>query len=432
MVVTSPFTLGANDPPSRDRTRVADAVRALYERYPYPPPVDDLDAYARRCSEPGRRRAESLLFWPDEPYRDDRRILVAGCGTSQAAKYALRWPSSQVTGIDVSETSLQHAETLKRRYGLENVTLRLLPVERATELDRSFDLVVCTGVLHHLPDPDAGLVALRDVMSPCAAMELMVYAPYGRVGIYLLQEYCRRLGLGPAGENIRGLAASLRSLPQDHPFAALLRHAPDLQHEAGLADALLHPSDRPCSVPQFLELLERNALCFGRWRRQAPYLPHCGAIAASPHYQLLTQLAAEEQYAALELFRGTMIRHTAIVYRGDRTGGAQPGDFARSAEWVPVRVPDTLVVSRNAPAGAAAVLINPRHTYTDLYLPVTEDELGLVESVDGVRSIGDVADAGTGFDAARALFERLWWYDQVVFDTSARSRDPQTAAGYQG
>jgi hypothetical protein len=63
---------------------------------------------------------------------------------------------------------------------------------------------------------------------------------------------------------------------------------------------------------------------------------------------------------------------------------------------------------------------------------VTEDEFGLVESVDGVRSIGDVADAGTGFDAARALFERLWWYDQVVFDTSARSRDPQTAAGYQG
>jgi SAM-dependent methyltransferase len=420
MVVTSPFAMGADDPPSRDRAHVADAVRALYERYPYPPPVADLDAYARRCSDPRRRRAESCLFWPDEPYRDDRRILVAGCGTNQAAKHALQWPSAKVTGIDVSETSLQHAAMLKRRYGLENLILRALPVERATELGRSFDLVVCTGVLHHLPDPDAGLEALRQVMSPSAAMELMVYAPYGRVGVYLLQEYCRRLALGPSGDNIRGLAASLRSLPQDHPFATLLRHAPDLQHEAGLADALLHPSDRPYSVPQFLDLLERNGMRFGRWMRQAPYLPHCGAIAASPHYQLLAQLAAEEQYAALELFRGTMIRHTAIVYRGDRPGTAQPVDFGRAAEWVPVRVPDTLAVSRNPPAGAAAVLINPRHTYTDLYLPVTEGELGLVEAVDGVRSIGDIADAGAGFDVARSLFQRLWWYDQVVFDTSAR------------
>jgi SAM-dependent methyltransferase len=392
----------------------------LYECYPYPPPVADLDAYARRWNDPRRRRAESFLFWPDEPYRDDRRILVAGCGTNQAAKHALRWPSAKVTGIDVSETSLQHAEVLKRRYGLENLTLRLLPVERASELDRSFDLVVCTGVLHHLPDPDAGLEALRDAMSPGAAMELMVYAPYGRVGVYLLQEYCRRLALEPSSDNIRGLAASLRSLPQDHPFAALLRHAPDLQHEAGLADALLHPSDRPSSVPQFLDLLERNGMRFGRWMRQAPYLPHCGAIAASPHYQLLAQRAAEEQYAALELFRGTMIRHTGIVYRGDRPRPAPPVDFARSAEWVPVRVPDTLAVTRNLPAGAAAVLINPRHTYTDLYLPVTEGELKLVEAVDGVRSIGDIADAGAGFEAARSLFQRLWWYDQVVFDTSAR------------
>jgi SAM-dependent methyltransferase len=404
-----------------DRAHVEDAVRALYERYPYPPPVSDLEAYARHRSDPRRRRAESLLFWPDQPYRDDPRILVAGCGTNQAARCALRWPSAQVTGIDVSEASLRHAEMLKRRYGLENLTLRVLPVERATDLDRSFDLVVCTGVLHHLPDPDGGLEALREVMCPGAAMELMVYAPYGRVGVYLLQEYCRRLAIGPSGDHIRDLAASLGSLPQDHPFAALLRHAPDLQHEAGLADALLHPSDRPYSVPELLDLLERNGMRFGRWTRQAPYLPHCGAIAASPHYRLLAQLTADQQYAALELFRGTMVRHTAIVYRGNRPGTAQPVDFARCATWVPVRVPDTLAVSRNPPPGAAAVLINPRHTYTDLYLPVSERELGLVEAIDGVRSIDEIADAGAGFDAVRSLFQRLWWYDQVVFDTSPRS-----------
>lgn len=33
------------------------------------------------------------------------------------------------------------------------------------------------GVLHHLPDPDAGLRALRDVLEVSGALQLMVYAP---------------------------------------------------------------------------------------------------------------------------------------------------------------------------------------------------------------------------------------------------------------
>ena len=89
-----------------DRRDVAEEVQNFYERYPYPPPTANLDAYRRRWQEPQRRRAEHHLLWPGRPYRDDPSILIAGCGTSQAAKYALRWPAAQVTGIDVSLTSV--------------------------------------------------------------------------------------------------------------------------------------------------------------------------------------------------------------------------------------------------------------------------------------------------------------------------------------
>ena len=70
---------------------IASQVTDFYESHPYPPPVDDLEAYRKLWDEP-RRRADSHLIWPHEPYRDDRTILVAGCGTTQAAHYALRWP----------------------------------------------------------------------------------------------------------------------------------------------------------------------------------------------------------------------------------------------------------------------------------------------------------------------------------------------------
>jgi SAM-dependent methyltransferase len=273
-------------------------VSRFYESHPYPPPVDDLDSY-RKSWDDRRRRAESHLLWANEPYREDRSVLVAGCGTTQAAHYALRWPHARVTGIDVSATSVAFTHELKRRYALDNLEVRQLPLERAVELGETFEYVVCTGVLHHLLDPDAGLRALHDVLAPAGALHVMVYAPYGRAGIYILQDYCRRLGIGHTDAEIRDLAASLKALPSDHPLAPLLRSSPDFASSAGVADALLHPQDRAYSVPQLMEFLERAGFSFGRWLRQAPYLPWCGALASAPHHSKLTELTPEGQYAAI-------------------------------------------------------------------------------------------------------------------------------------
>ena len=118
-----------DDPPSLD---VADEVRDFYDRYPYPPPVDSLEKYRRLWQDPQRRRADYHLFWPNRPYREDHSILIAGCGTSQAAKHALRWPSAQVTGIDISATSVQCTEELKRKYNLTNLQVHQLAIERVT------------------------------------------------------------------------------------------------------------------------------------------------------------------------------------------------------------------------------------------------------------------------------------------------------------
>jgi SAM-dependent methyltransferase len=201
--------------------RISQEVSAFYEHHPYPPPVDSLERYRQQWND-DRRRADAHLFWPTVPYRDDRTILVAGCGTSQAARYALRWPRAKVTGIDVSATSIEQTELLKRKHCLDNLEVIQLPVELATELGCNFDYVVCTGVLHHLSDPDKGLRALHDVLEPDGAMHVMVYAPYGRAGVYLLQDYCRRLGIGTSSQEIKDLVASLKALPPDHPLIPLL------------------------------------------------------------------------------------------------------------------------------------------------------------------------------------------------------------------
>jgi SAM-dependent methyltransferase len=147
--------------PTGVRADPADVVQAFYDDHPYPPPVTSLDRYGEAWSDPDRLRVEYHLMWPKRAYRQDLEILVAGCGTSQAAKHALRQPAARVVGIDVSATGLRHTRELKRRYGLKNLQVRQLPVERVHELGRRFDKVVCTGYCITWP-------TLTRACAPCA------------------------------------------------------------------------------------------------------------------------------------------------------------------------------------------------------------------------------------------------------------------------
>jgi len=403
-----------------DEDAVSEKVRAFYERHPYPPPVDNLEDYRSLWQDPERRRADFHLAWPTQAYREDRSILVAGCGTSQAAKHALRWPEARVIGIDFSATSVRHTEALKRRYDLDNLEVHQLPVERIGALGSTYDQIVCTGVLHHLADPAVGLAALREVLRPDGAMHLMVYAPHGRIGVYMLQEFCRRVGIAATDDGIQELVAALGALPPAHPLATLLRQAPDFRQASALADALLHPQDRAYSVPQLFDLLEGAGLQFGRWVWQAHYDAHCGVMARIPQAARLAALPAPERSAAVELFRGTMLRHSVVVYPDDGAPAGSQLSFTGDAwrGYVPIRMPDTICVEEKLPPGAAAVLINPNHAYTDIYLPIDAREKRLYDAIDGTRAIGEIARANAQMEAARVFFERLYRYDQVAFDAS--------------
>ena len=141
----------------------------------------------------------------------------------------------------------------------------------------------------------------------------------------------------------------------------------------------------------------------------------------------MTAAALEDQYAATELFRGTMVRHSVIAHRDDALDSGKQIRLDDNAwlTYVPVRMPDTVCVRERLPQGAAAVLISQSHTYHDIYLPIDATELRLLDLIDGDRSVGDIVDQvlpslqqASGLDRARAFFERLWWHDQVVFDIS--------------
>jgi hypothetical protein len=112
-----------------------------------------------------------------------------------------------------------------------------------------------------------------------------------------------------------------------------------------------------------------------------------------------------------------------IAYRNDvdRSAVTLTFDDDRWASYVPLRLPNTMCVQERLPSGAAGVLLNRSHPFHDLILVIDPQEKKMFDAIDGRRRIAEIVDrAGAARSSrVRMFFQKLWWYDQVAFDTSS-------------
>lgn len=369
-------------------------VRSLYERFPYPTPSGDLEAIRQgQVLELGYPRFFFHKYWPRAAYREDLDILVAGCGTLQAARYAAAHPGARVTGIDLSEASLHATRSAASRHGLANLALKRLAVEDAPKLDQAFDLVVSTGVIHHLPDPAAGLKALRAVLRPEGRCYLMLYAPHGRDAIYYLQELLAAMGHDSDSldrEAVEALARLVETLPAEHPLWHRRRQFPDLTQPAELVDYLLHPRDRPYTLGQSRELLTACGFTLQDVFNRAHYAPLCSGLAESPLYRPASGDNPWRAFELGEMYRAALTRHDLIAAPDNAPPETQAVDLNGDiSEITPVPMPG---VRETAAANGGATLQWPGHAFSDIRLDLDARELAVYRSVDGRRNLGSIRD----------------------------------------
>lgn len=110
--------------------------------------------YQRRYTGQGRRYHASLVqrLLQEAAYGD--HVLDAGCGTGFAWDCA--GDDYQILGIDLS------AEMLAYHRGPH----QWMDVTKLQFPDASFDFLLCRSLLHHLPDPAAGLAEMARVLKP--------------------------------------------------------------------------------------------------------------------------------------------------------------------------------------------------------------------------------------------------------------------------
>ena len=378
-------------------------VREQYENLPYPPRdpedenkrlittwLDDLPMINHYC------------FGGAQSFAGGFRVLVAGGGTCDGTIYLaeqLRNTDAQIVHLDLSESSIAIAKRRAEIRRLDNIrwlhdSLLSLPRLGLGE----FDYINCSGVLHHLADPDAGLDALLSVRKPSGALGVMVYGCYGRTGVYQMQSLLRLIAGDATGIGARLATAKevLNTLPASNWFS----RGRDLYHDhvmfgdAGIYDLLLHPQDRAYTVPELFAWFEDSHGLHLEFtdvgRGRSSYLPQ---MVLGPHQpQFLSAVAAKplrEQYAIAELLSSKLDMHSFYV-TANPSPAAPYGDAAMIPFFFhePVTGPEiSSIIHKNQ---TRPLVMNHSHTGVRVALDPGKYGKFVMKYIDGKRSFGEI------------------------------------------
>jgi SAM-dependent methyltransferase len=264
-----------------------------------------------------------------------------GCGTNQAACFAFTNPSAKVVGTDVSQPSLDHQQYLKDKHGMKNLELQLLPIEELAVLGLDFDLVVATGVLHHLADPRQGMASLAGRLRRDGIVSAMVYGKYGRVGVDLLASVFDELGLRQDVSSAQAVREAIAALSIDHPVKSYLKFAWDVNSDAGVVDTFLHSRQRSYSVEGCLDLITSSGLVFQEWFFKSGYYPHQGFALPDKLSSALKALPQVEAWSLMERLQASTKCHYFVACRPDRSTASYVIDFAGSIREIAQQVTRT-------------------------------------------------------------------------------------------
>jgi SAM-dependent methyltransferase len=387
-----------------------DAVESQYDAFPYPQP----DVIARQLPDGfsrgtlnflTRRRARNWL-------PATMRIWIAGCGTQQASHWALTHPEAEIVATDLSDTVLGIARSVADQLGVENVRFEKQNIASASFVDE-FDLVVSTGVIHHMPDPVVGATNIRRALRADGAAVLMVYNKLHRATLVPFREAHRLLAGDDETDGVRfSLASRLLDAMVDSPRCEPLARSAleDLRERrdgdrAFVADALLHPLEHTYDVAGLLDLLAAAGLRHASWREPALWdldhytddeailarsetldeaerwrVVYAMAGRASPSLDVIVEPSDGEiraPYSFDEILRMRLVRD-----HGVKGFGIEGGRLTRTGFVPPYEVDDEHV------RGRARVCDGPGRAW-EFPLHVRE----VIEAFDEPRAIGDVLEA---------------------------------------
>ncbi len=246
---------------------VSQMVREQYEQNPYPRWTKTFIHNESRPIGAVLQGFPLLLDLGEYVSPENPEILVAGCGTGRhALNMASRFSNSRMFAVDLSLSSLAYAMRKTRDLSIENINYAqgdIMELGRQGLQERQFDLIECSGVLHHLADPLAGWRVLVGLLRPGGLMNIALYSEAARHGVVSGRSLISEKGYSSSPEDIRRCRQDFIVMAKDgDPAMTELCKGGDFFSLSNCRDLFFHVQEHRFTLPQIEAALDDFGLRF--------------------------------------------------------------------------------------------------------------------------------------------------------------------------
>ncbi|NQU59038.1 MAG: tetratricopeptide repeat protein [Rhodospirillales bacterium] len=262
---------------------VSQEVQRQYEENPYPR-WQNLDPRDPIPLATLMKRRFGFLDIDAADFPTFPRILVAGSGTGrEPAMTAREYKNSSVLAVDLSLSSLAFGARMAARMGINNIEFAQADIMEMGALEREFDVIFCSGVLHHLADPIAGWKILSGLLAKQGVMSVALYSKHARQSVTAARDFIAAGGYTATPDGIRRCRTDIMALedqnPGNNPVGGVMNNA-DFYAMSPCRDLIFHVQEHQFTIPAIAEALntlglrflgfETNPSVLARYRQQFP------------------------------------------------------------------------------------------------------------------------------------------------------------------
>ena len=153
---------------------ISSKVREQYEDHPYP-----RWRFARQVKKLSFTEVINTLIKPNKiDYNENFEnpdVLIAGCGTGKDPISANIFKNANILAVDLSLTSLAYAKRKTLELNYNNINYLHADILHLKKLNKKFDIIQSSGVLHHMKNPMEGLKILLDMLYSHGCLRLGLY-----------------------------------------------------------------------------------------------------------------------------------------------------------------------------------------------------------------------------------------------------------------
>ena len=164
---------------------------------------------------------------------------------------ATRFKNCYVTAIDLSLSSLAYAKRKTEELGITNINYMHGDLLDLKMLDKQFDIVESSGVLHHMADPIAGWKVLTDCLKPNGLMNIGLYSELGRQNIVKARGIIAERSISSDKEGMSKFRQEIINL--NDPLLNTLQRSGDFYSISTIRDLLFHVQEHRFTIPQICE-----------------------------------------------------------------------------------------------------------------------------------------------------------------------------------